>query len=80
MGQPVKLILHFGRHYRLDTPRQRYGYARRPSCDTAIEGSAQKISGAAWPQPQDRRQMAEARLSASRADGAKDRPFDGSDA
>jgi hypothetical protein len=37
------LILHFGRRYGPDTSRQRHDYARHPSCDTAIEGSAQSF-------------------------------------
>ena len=39
-----KLIPHSGRHYGPDTSWQRHDHARRPSCDTAIEGSAQRAA------------------------------------
>jgi hypothetical protein len=47
-----KLIPHSGRHYGPDTSWQRHDHARRPSCDTAIEGSAQRACGTVWAEPQ----------------------------
>ena len=58
----VYLILHSGRDYGPDTPRQRHDDARRPSCDTAIEGSAQRACGTVWAEPQDSRQVAQTGL------------------
>src|SRR5580693_8675786 len=54
-----KLIPHSGRHYGPDTSWQRHDHARRPSCDTAIEGSAQRACGTVWAEPQDSRQVAQ---------------------
>lgn len=44
VGESAKLILHFGRPYGTDTPRQRHDHVRDPNCDTAIEGSAQTLA------------------------------------
>ena len=52
VGEPVNLILHSGRHYGPDTPRQGYDHVRHPSCDTAIEGSAQRAGRALCAEPQ----------------------------
>src|SRR5258708_25033170 len=53
VGESAKLIPHSGRDYGPGTSRLRHDHARRPNCDTAIEGSAQGTSGAAWAEPQD---------------------------
>ena len=58
VGESVKLILHSGRPYGTDTPRQRHDHARGPSCNTAIEGSAQRVSRPAWAKSEDGRQVA----------------------
>jgi hypothetical protein len=44
------LIPHFGRPNGTDISRQRQDHARRPSCDTAIEGFDQKArrKGKKW--------------------------------
>ena len=52
---------HDGVGRRIDGPgtsRLRHDHARRPNCDTAIEGSAQGTSGAVWAEPQDSCQVA----------------------
>src|SRR5262249_55617421 len=36
--ESAMLMLHCGRPYGTDSSRQRQDHARRPSCDTAIEG------------------------------------------
>src|SRR4029079_510500 len=46
VGESAKLIPHSGRDYGPGTSRLRHDHARRPNCDTAIEGSAQGTSGA----------------------------------
>ena len=43
--ESVMLIPHSGRPYGTDTSRQRQDHARRPSCDTAIEGFDQRVAG-----------------------------------
>jgi hypothetical protein len=48
VGESVKLIPHSGRDYGPGTSWLRHDHARRPNCDTAIEGSAQGTSGAVW--------------------------------
>ena len=58
VGESAKLIPHSGRDYGPGTSRLRHDHARRPNCDTAIEGSAQGTSGAVWAEPQDSRQVA----------------------
>ena len=58
VGESAKLIPHSGRDYGPGTSRLRHDHARRPNCDTAIEGSAQGTSGAAWAEPQDSCQVA----------------------
>jgi len=55
VGESAKLIPHSGRDYGPGTSRLRHDHARRPNCDTAIEGSAQGTSGAV---PQDSCQVA----------------------
>ena len=64
VGESVKLIRHSGRDYGTDTSRQRHDHARHPSCDTAIEGSAQRARRPARPEPEDGRQVAQAGLRA----------------
>ena len=66
-----KLIPHSGRHYGPDTSWQRHDHARRPSCDTAIEGSAQRACGTVWAEPQDSRQVAQTGLRQRRSHGPK---------
>ena len=51
MRESGKLIPHSERHYGPDTSWQRHDHARRPSCDTAIEGSAQRARGTVWAEP-----------------------------
>src|SRR6476620_6106708 len=58
VGESAKLIPHSGRDYGPGTSRLRHDHARRPNCDTAIEGSAQGTSGAVWAEPQDSCQVA----------------------
>ena len=48
VGESAKLIPHSGGDYGPGTSRLRHDHARRPNCDTAIEGSAQGTSGAVW--------------------------------
>lgn len=52
VGESVKLALHSGRSYRPSSSQERHDHARDPSCDTAIEGSAQRASHAVRPQPE----------------------------
>ncbi|MBB3811297.1 hypothetical protein FHS81_003411 [Pseudochelatococcus contaminans] len=54
---------HSRRDYGPDTPWQGHDYARHPSGNTAIEGSAQRASGEVWPQPEDGRRSASANSS-----------------
>src|ERR1700733_15947219 len=60
VGESGKLIQHSGRDYGPGTSWQRHDHARGPSCNTAIEGSAQRLSHTLQPQPEDCRQMAQA--------------------
>src|SRR6476660_7271255 len=71
-----KLIPHSGRHYGPDTSWQRHDHARRPSCDTAIEGSAQRACGTVWAEPQDSRQVAQTGLRQRRSHGAESSALD----
>ena len=64
VGESVYLIRHTGRSYGTDTSRQRRDHARHPSCDTAIEGSAQRTRRPARAEPEDRCQVAQAGLCA----------------
>jgi hypothetical protein len=41
------------RHYGPDTSWQRHDHVRDPNCDTAIESSTQRTSGALWVEPQE---------------------------
>ena len=53
VGKSAKLIPHSGGIVARYFTRLRHDHARRPNCDTAIEGSAQGTSGAVWAEPQD---------------------------
>ena len=79
VGESVYLIRHTGRAYGTDTSRQRRDHARHPSCDTAIEGSAQRTRRPARAEPEDRCQVAQAGFCAWRTDGAEESSFDGTD-
>ena len=72
----AKLIPHSGRHYGPDTSWQRHDHARRSSCDTAIEGSAQRACGTVWAEPQDSRQVAQTGLRQRRSHGAESSALD----
>src|SRR5512139_1531297 len=58
VGASAMLILHSGRQYGPGTSWQRHDHARHPSCDTAIEGSAQRLGRAIWIEPEDGREVA----------------------
>ena len=75
--ESVMLIPHFGRSSGTDTSRQRQDYARRPSCDTAIEGFDQRARRALRPQPEDGDEVEEARLRPRCPDGAEGTALDG---
>jgi hypothetical protein len=71
------LIPHSGRPYGTDTSRQRQDHARRPSCDTAIEGFDQRACRVIRPQPEDGDEVEDARLRPSCPDGTEGTTLDG---
>lgn len=62
VGESAILIPLSGRGYGPGTSRQRHDHVRHPSCNTAIEGSAQRTRGPVRAEPEDRRKMAATEL------------------